>query len=936
MSNNLIKFTFTAGELSPKLFGRTDLEQYDMGMAKAQNWIVDYRGGLTTRPGSEFCEYVMYDYYDTKYYDFTYSFTDANTYLILFGHNYIRFLQDGSYILEAPFSITAFSGDLVTTSGAHGYAIGDWIKINEVGGLTNVNGRTFQVMTVPTTTTFTVAAVPELAAFTATGTYTSGGVSERIYTVTSTYDQADLADLCIYQIRDTLRLTHKDYAIMNLIRNDNTDWVLENEDIGEVARGPSGISHTSTTKGTTQQAGAVYCVTALFADGTESPPSSRYRATNCDHIPTVDLSYVTLTWNTRNDAVAYRVYRSVFFRADADMDKGAELGYVGQVVGAQFVDNNVVADFTIKPPEYYHPFKPGQITEVFVTANGTGYGFNATLNVTDSTGTGYAGFPIVDASGRVVGVKTLRGGRNYTNPSATASGGSGATFDFDVRAISGTWPGVSTIFQQRQIYAASRENPLTIWASKPRQFSNFDFGEIIIDSDSYEYDLDSKEVSPIQHLIPMRGGLLIMSQAGLWQMTNGADGIVTATAAMADFQTYLGTASIEPLKIGQDLLYVEGRGYTVRLLSYNDFSKVYAGEDKSLLSNHLFRPDYPITRWTFAENPMKTVYAVRSDGSMLALSIVREEKVFAWTPQSTRGFYRDVRTVRENNQDKTYTIAQRYINGTWRKYIEKMAPKDNVLIEDIIAVDSALTLGSTTPAATIVASAVSGTGVIFTASASVFTAGDVGKYLRMGGGKALITGYTSGTQLVGTIVRDITYTLPETNDTIPMDVASGDWTLDEPVTSVSGLWHLEGMTVQVLADGNVLADKVVTNGSITLEHPSTRVVVGLKFSCIARTLPLTANDVIMEGRRKRVPRIAARLHDSRGLKTGVSLNNLYEIRERLVDNVEEAIPYQNGSYDVMIAPEWDDGGQVYLVADYPLPVTLLALVFDMELGDDND
>lgn len=935
MSNNLIKFTFTAGEISPKLLGRTDLEQYDMGMAKAQNYIVDYRGGLTTRAGQFFCEYVWKDEFDTRFHDFTFSFSPEDTYMVLFGEGYVRFLQDGSYVLEDPFTITDITDDIVTTSAAHGYAIDDWVKISGVNGFTNVNGRTYIIVAVPTATTFQIEAVPDYGTFVPDGTYVDDGIVERIYTVETPYDGDDLAELCIYQIRDTLRITHRDYTIYNLTRNDHTDWVFEEEDIGETDRGPSGLSHTTTTIGSAQQSGAIYCVTALFKDGSESPPSRPYRAANCDHLPSVNLSSVTLSWNTRNDAVAYRVYRSVFFRADADMDKGAEVGYVGQVTGAQFTDNNIVPDFTIKPPEYYHPFKPGQITDVFVTANGSGYGFNAGLTVTDATGSGYSGVVIVNSAGKVIGVKTLRGGKRYTNPSGSISTGTGATVSFETRALTGTYPGISTVFQQRQIYAGSREKPLTVWASKPRQFSNFDFSEIVVDSDSYEYDLDSKEVSPILHAIPMRGGLLLMSQSGLWQMTNGADGVVTATAAMADYQTYLGSTELAPLTIGQDLLYVEGRGYTVRLLSYNDLAKVYAGEDKSLLSNHLFDQYAPIVRWAFAENPMKMVYAVKKDGSMLAMSIVREEKVFAWTPLSTRGFYRDVRVVRENNLDQTYVMVQRYINGTWRKYIEKLAPKDVANVEDVVAMDSALSLWDTKPNAILTPSAITGNGVTFTASNGVFTADDVGKIIRIGGGKAVVTGYTSSTVVTGNILRDITYVMPET-DNVPMDAKYTEWTLDEPVTEISGLWHLEGMTVQVLGDGNVLQERVVTNGSITIEVPCTRVHVGLKFTAIARTLPLTATDVIMEGRRKRVPRVAVRLYDSRGLKTGTSLDTLYEIRERNSNDVENAIPLQSGSFDIMVTPEWDDAGQVYFVTDYPLPVTLLAVVFDMELGDDND
>ena len=43
MSNELIKYAFTGGEVSPTLYGRSDLEQYDLGLALANNWIICLR-----------------------------------------------------------------------------------------------------------------------------------------------------------------------------------------------------------------------------------------------------------------------------------------------------------------------------------------------------------------------------------------------------------------------------------------------------------------------------------------------------------------------------------------------------------------------------------------------------------------------------------------------------------------------------------------------------------------------------------------------------------------------------------------------------------------------------------------------------------------------------------------------------------------------------
>lgn len=63
----------------------------------------------------------------------------------------------------------------------------------------------------------------------------------------------------------------------------------------------------------------------------------------------------------------------------------------------------------------------------------------------------------------------------------------------------------------------------------------------------------------------------------------------------------------------------------------------------------------------------------------------------------------------------------------------------------------------------------------------------------------------------------------------------------EPQTTVSGLDHLDGRTVSILADGNVEPVQTVVNGQIELSRPARRVSVGLAFTAVFKTLPLCVN-----------------------------------------------------------------------------------------------
>jgi hypothetical protein len=153
---------------------------------------------------------------------------------------------------------------------------------------------------------------------------------------------------------------------------------------------------------------------------------------------------------------------------------------------------------------------------------------------------------------------------------------------------------------------------------------------------------------------------------------------------------------------------------------------------------------------------------------------------------------------------------------------------------------------------------------------------------------------------------------------------------------VSGLWHLEGETLVGLADGNVVEDLVVENGSVTLPHESSRVVLGFGYKCIAQTLPPVAQDVIIENKSKNIIGSAVRLNDTRGLMVGASLDNLYEFKERTNEAWGEPIRMQDGVETILIEADWNTEGQTYYVQEYPLPATVLGIVLDLEIGDDND
>ena len=944
MSNSLIQNAFIAGELSKQLFGRSDLEKYDLGVAEALNFQVDYRGGMSNSPGTQFIDYVKNDGKPTKFIPFEFSPDVANTLVMLFGDKYIRFIQDDGYVLETAITVsgvTQASPGVVTAVG-HGFAAKDWVKFDEVVGMTELNGQTYEVRSVPTPDTFELNDVfgkpLDTSGFTA---YASGGKVSRIYTVATPYDGNDLELLRAEQILDTIRLTHKSYSVRNLVRSGSTSWALSEENIGNDDPIPQNLVF-SYDGGATTDAGVAWTVTAVnYETGEESAPAPVQVQNNIGN-HTQQLGQLEYTWDVVVGAEYYNLYRSLVIKDGDWVNAGMDLGWIGKTFGTTFIDPNIIPDFTTAPPVNYDPFADGSIRHIEVTAGGSGYLGSTTMTIADPDGSGFVGVPIVDdeTGGKIIGVIVINGGKGYTNPTVSFVGaGAGAIATADVGPLTGNNPSLSARFQQRQWYAGTANKPLGLFASRPGQLSNFDYSRVSAGNDSIELEIDSPEVTPIRHLVVSRGGLLVFTQKTVWQLSGGTGDSrepITPLNALADPQSYTGCSTVVPLNIGQDILYIEGKGITVRLLSYAQAQNSFAGTDVSVLATHLFPPTNLIRRMTWAQDPSKIAYCVREDGTVLQFTIVKEQNVFAWTRRDTKGMFRDVISVQEDAVDSVYYLVERFINGMWTKLIEKQSSRSYANVEDAWFVDSGLSLDHTYPEAQLTPTLASGLGVSFTADDSVFASGDVGKIIRAGGGKARITAFVSSTEVTVDILRDITDVIAQDPDNTPLPAAQGEWTMDAEVTSVGGLGHLEGQMLTGLADGNVVRDLVVAGGSVTLPFPASSVILGLGYIAYIRTLPPTVEGAIIEGKRQRHVGVALHVTESRGVEVGTSLDRMYPMKDRTIEVAGEPTALQDKTEYLLVEDFFEEDKQTYFRQANPLPATILSAVFDTEVGDDND
>lgn len=193
----------------------------------------------------------------------------------------------------------------------------------------------------------------------------------------------------------------------------------------------------------------------------------------------------------------------------------------------------------------------------------------------------------------------------------------------------------------------------------------------------------------------------------------------------------------------------------------------------------------------------------------------------------------------------------------------------------------------------------------------------------------------------GVTRRYVEYMDEEWDDSLPLSSAfyvdCGLAYNGPPITIVSGLSHLEGKEVDILADGGPRPRLTVTGGSITLDRPASILAVGLPCPAKVATMRLEAGaaDGTAQGKIKRITHVTLRFMMTLGGKFGPLEDKLDTIDFRSGSDKMNQVPPVVSDGDVRIA--WNSGyekeARVWYVNDQPLPFTLNAIIPEVNTQD---
>lgn len=490
------------------------------------------------------------------------------------------------------------------------------------------------------------------------------------------------------------------------------------------------------------------------------------------------------------------------------------------------------------------------------------------------------------------------------------------------------YPSVVTFHQQRLFFAGSASKPNTFWSSRTGSYQDFGTSNPIRDDDGIAFNLLSNQANTVNGLISL-GSLLSLSEGGTFVI--GSEEPMTPSALSAKLQGYRGASHLAPLGVGNAVVYIQAKGQNLRDLSYEFASNSYNGGDLNRFASHLVN-GYQIDEWCY--QPLNSIiWCVRDDGTLLGLTYMRDQEVLGWHRHDTLGgLFESVCCVSEGDEDSLYVSVLR---GTHR-YIERFASRNIQDIKDSFFVDCGLSFdGRNTTSTTITLSG--GTNwddtetINLAASAATFVypaTTDAGDQIVLEDSD----GYVYRVTIVATTSTTAATGIP--TRTIPAEfrnVAVSDWAWARD--TFSGLSHLEGQTVAILADGCVHPQQVVASGAIHLDPPSVRVHAGLPIEADLETLDISIpNGETVMDKQKLIPAVRLMLQESGSVKAGRNEANLYSAKIQDTDSYDEPNKLFTGVAEVRIETDWNKTGGVLIRQDSPLPLTVLAILPEVEIG----
>ena len=532
----------------------------------------------------------------------------------------------------------------------------------------------------------------------------------------------------------------------------------------------------------------------------------------------------------------------------------------------------------------------------------------------------------------------------------------GATTDFALGMFSDEEGARAVTFHEARLaYGGSNFSKDRYVLSDSDNFDKFD-NDATMDDDSIARRTTSGQVNAIQWLVSADEKLSIGTSGGEFKAVGANDDIMTPTGTVTKPTTSRGSKHTLPVLIDNQVIFIQRNGKKLRELKFDLNVDALIARDVSILAEHILEQGAIELR--FQQDPDSVIWAVRGDGTLVSFTFEAEQRVIGGARHQVGGSFSGEIAVVESvgiipkpdeTEDQLWMIVKRTVDGATKRYVEFMEEQFRPLItvqstqqesidvmEDAWFVDSGLELDSPFVITNITQA---DPGIATTSAAHGFSNGNQVRIVE-------VVGMTEVNR-TNFLVANVTSTTFELQDLSSVNVDTTGFTayssggeVRKMVTSVSNLGHLEGETVQILLDGAVHPDKVVSSSSVTFDRPGAKARIGLKYVYEGETQRFTGGGTqgTDQGELANIKRCVIRLQNTLGLQVGTGPNPTGDNLERLLfrepeDPMDQSPPLFSGDKDIPVPGGWGRVPTIYFRQDQPLPATVLSIMPRVESGN---
>ena len=508
------------------------------------------------------------------------------------------------------------------------------------------------------------------------------------------------------------------------------------------------------------------------------------------------------------------------------------------------------------------------------------------------------------------------------------------------------YPGAVTFFEERLGFGGNPTAPQTFYGSKTGDFENFaptDGAGLVTSDSALSYTLAANDVNNIVWM-GYTQALILGTASGIW-VVQGTTQLepITPTNVVVRKNSTTGSRRVLPAYIEDLVAFLSSAQRSVRVLDLSGDQGTQHTSDVTLYARHV--TDVPIVQLSYAQDPNSLLWAVRSDGLLFALTIAEigsDQPVLGWHRHVLGGQFGRISFVAAN-----VDIGNEWVSFTNHGYPDGFGPvrlsttgtlpaglqvDTDYWINRVMADTFRFRTSPKTANVVDLASAGSGTQTITPVDvrASVESVATIPSPDESHSQTWLVVRRTLGgvTKRFVEFLEDEFDDRHEIEDAFFVDCGLTGGVVASPQTVWTGLTHLEGETVDALADGSPVQGLVVTGGSITLPVAVIHLHVGLPCPARLKSLRLVVPDPAGsdQGKKRRIDSLVLRLHRTVGGRVGRDEDHLDAlVMSQAGDPFGE--PIQPFSGDYLVKPfsgNWDAAAKVVVVQDQPLPFTVAA------------